>query len=63
MLLFQPQNLSLSLSSRKQIHLSGDLGFRLANFDGRFSLVSCVLGVVVSNTSPRDVTEAVNGSL
>ena len=44
-------------------HLSDDLDLRLVTFDGRFPLVSCVLGAVVSNTSPRDVTEAVNGSL
>ena len=38
-----------------------DLG--LVNFDGCFSVVTCGLGVIVSNTSPRDVTEAVNCSL
>ena len=44
-------------------HLSDDLDLRLVTFDGRSRFVPCVMGVVVSNTSPRDVTEAVNGSL
>jgi hypothetical protein len=42
--------------------LRDDLELRFVDVDGRPLLVSCVLVGIVSNTSPREVTEAVNCS-